>query len=615
MTEVVDSYARRILAQMPDKIEIIDDDGNVTHQAVANGKTNTIRMYSAWGGGSGGSTGGDTGGTTTNPGHETVGDDVYPGDVNEGEVTKRFKLWQGPSNTNADTTVTFNQDLGENLNGLGDGLQAQLSMVETPYFDGKATKSKKIQITNGESGLNKFSTTAPIPISLKKGRLASKDSLRVELSGNAVDEIIYSSDIKSIGQIKTEEDSTAGKKNSYDILNGTVSLGSYSAGNVSYNSATISTATDPANRSGTRLVCYQNDKQIATGLFGQKTLYISGLTPLTVYDDLTIRYESIDGQATSNTMHVKSFTTKQMPDSATALPPVSSSRMTATPHGNGIEFLISDSLIGYKFALFDLNNNIVAESSISGSYIYLDNLEFDTAYYFKWAFILERENSDTDKITYPSISFQVGGDGNMQLKTTRGQIEDKSGSLISTFDIIVDFINSYTVQTEVQQLAPNTYIFVGKSNQVQLSNVLKSFDNIGDGLEFNFVDPVMIYQNTRSTLSNLQFPNRIRVPKSAILNGISTFDLKSLLFPISNPVTIKQDNVSVVHDGVWGSIKNGEPGMTNGFTLSSDAINLTFQNGGVSITGDVLVKTGFTMFDPQKVELSIASISTYKEDE
>ncbi|MFC6324048.1 hypothetical protein [Companilactobacillus baiquanensis] len=662
MSTIRDAWLRDFATQLPLGIDIKDDDGNVIHSSIGDRKTHKITLYSAWlgkssGGSTGGNTGGntgddggDTGGTTTNPGHETVGDDVYPGDVNKGEVTKRFKLWQGPSNTNADTTVTFNQDLGENLDGLGDGLQARLSMVETPYFDGKATKSKKIQITNGESGLNKFSTTAPIPISLKKGRLASKDTLKVDLNGDGSKETVFAGPVYDIPNFISREDVSGKKITHYNFGSGFQNPPStISTSVITSNSFIIERnqiTDETADRTGTRLVVYKDGEKYAVGPMDISIVQVEGLTPATVYKSgqFTVQYEDINGNPTSNSLSVKQFTTKPIDDivlNPTALPTFQNTSIAnwTNPgifpaqyypsYGKNIAMIGSKSIVinalfsgsGYSLALLDADNQIVALGNPGVNYLIYDGIQPNHTYTdFKLTLIFTRKVLADDTRINPSVSFKYNDDGTMNVNTTQGSIKDKDDNLISTFDLTVDYVNSYTSQKEVSQLTVGSYLFVGDSTSASLVGVSKDFNNIGDGLEIHFVDPATSTDSVyRTRLAYMGLPSVVRIPKQYILNGISNYSL--LDSPLKTYLGV--NDVETYYQGTWKNYKAAYPNGSLYYYVGCTSLSFSFSNGTVEVEGNLAAGKGSSSLNTVDEIIAaipkslphIAYVTNYKEGE
>ncbi|MFD1418469.1 hypothetical protein [Companilactobacillus keshanensis] len=649
---VKDEQARNLLKKMPLAVEIADDDGNVIHQSIGNHTTNRIRLYSSWlGNGSGSSTGGNTGGntgTTTNPGHETVGDDVYPGDVNKGEVTKRFKLWQGPSNTNADTTVTFNQDLGENLDGLGDGLQAQLSMVETPYFNGKSTTPKKIQITNGEAGLNKFSTTSPIPISLKKGRLASKDILKVELSGDGSKETLISGPILQIPGFNSREDVSSTKITRYNFGDGYQNPEtSIAATNITSTSFILDRNRilyEKSNRTGTRLVVYKDNEKYAVGPMDISIIEVDGLNPATIYKrgQFTVRYEDINGNPASNTIPVVQITTLANDESVpTKLPtfqyngvvnwtnpgtfPASGypnvTNNIVTIGSTGIVIDTQDNTPGYSLVLLDKNNRVLAKGTPGVRYLFYNNLQPNQSYIgFKLTKVFSRDIKEGDIVTNPSVSFKFNDDGTMNISTTQGSIKDKDDNLISTFDLIVDYVNSYASQKEVSQLTVGSYLFVGDSTSASLVGVSKDFGNIGDGLEIHFVDPATSADSTyRARLAYMDLPSVVRIPKQYILNGISNYSL------LDSPLKtyLGGNDVETYYQGTWKNYKATYPNGSLYYYVGCTSLSFSFSNGTVEVEGNLAAGQGSSSLNTVDAIIAaipkslphIAYVTNYKEGE
>lgn len=625
MSTIRDAWLRKFATQLPLGIDIKDDDGNVIHSSIGDPKTHKITLYSAWlGKSSGGSTGGNTGtggdsgnaggdtGGTTNPGHETVGDDVYPGDVNKGEVTKRFKLWQGPSNTNADTTVTFNQDLGDNLDGLGDGLQARISMVETPYLDGVATSPRTLKLNSTSLKNWDYETSIPVPISFKKGRVASKDKLLVSADFKN-NKIFYSSKVLQIPKFTTATEypeKTIFRNIDTSLLN---SKKNTTPAKVSDSAILINLGTNGA-QPGKRIVATKNDSRVGVGLIGNGAVIAEGLTPNTRYaaGDIKIHYEDINGNVLSNEVNVEAFNTDgkyQEPNNIYSFV-YPNTGVSATPYSNGFWVSFSVSQDGRRLGILDGNNNLVASSSMKFLVVYIDGLKPDTEYSgYKLVVYSEHEISDTDVVTSPSISFKYGDDADMIVSPVQGSIKDSTGTLLSTYDIIIDYMNSYTVQNAVSQINPQDILFDGASTDVQLREVSKYFDNISDGLEIHLVNYVQQGSGSnlaRFKLTDMNFPVTLKIPREYIFGGVSTFDLSNYFKDVSNKAV--SSGYYKYTNGAW--VYNSS--NTLGITVTTCDVKATLQNGSIEFSGNVHnIRSGYEGI----WTLQIASVNTYKEGE
>lgn len=628
MSKIRDAWLRKFATQLPLGIDIKDDDGNVIHKSIGDPKTHMITLYSAWlGKGSGGSTGGNTGtgdggntggdtGGTTNPGHETVGDDVYPGDVNKGELTKRFKLWQGPSKPNEDTTVTFNQDLGENLDGLGDGLQAQLSMVETPYLGGKALTQRSMNVSSLKNNNWDFQTDIPAPISIKKGRLASKDNISIKVNASN-NKILYPSRILTIASFTTAPD-YPGSVVSRDIPGSLLDLsGCWVPAHVNATSFQI-WKDGSGSRNGQRLVVTKDGVKVSSGLLGNDIVTVNDLKPSTGYSKGTfkIHYEDASGNIMSNEADIQTFSTKEEYAEPESIYNISTVYETPTVFSDGIvlQFVENTDLNGRIMGVLNSDNKLVAMSDLKNTYIYVGGLESDHVYSdYKFVIFNEHEISDTDSVVSPSIDFQYNADGNMLLHPTQGVIKNADGTILATYDIVLNYINSYTVQSETTQIDPQDILFSGSSSTVQLRNVSKNFDNISDGLVINFdeyTSSLAYSPIIRIKLSDLNLPKSIKISKKNIFSGVTQVDISNKFQGATNQAFTA--GYQAFKDNKWQDV----PSNMNKWGLKTTTCDakLTFQNGSIILESNVhMTRSGYS--GESIIHFQIASVTTYKEGE
>lgn len=554
----------------------------------------------------------DSGGEIIDPEHPSVGDDVYAGDVNKGEVIKRFKLWEGPSGQNKDTTVIFSQDLGKNLDSLGDGLQAQLSMIETPYLAGKALKPRTVKVGSKINDNWNYNTDVPVPISFKKERVASKDKLSVPVSVKN-SKIIYSSAALDIPEFTTGIEYPT-KVPVVNISN-TDHLNSVTPNIISYDGFKVVLEA----RSGARIIVTKNGARVGVGLIAQSVAIVDQLEPETLFKlgDFKVHYEDIYGNVVSNELDVESFSTikkgQEPKDIYSYVYPNNSVEASVTQNGFAVVFLDdSDNAKGRKLGILDDENRLVAESDIHYSYVFVDGLKPNTKYSgYKFIVFSEHDISNTDVVISPKISFQYSDDGNMIVSPTQGIIKDNSGAILTTYDVIVNYINSYTSQTEVSQINPQNILFSGVSNNVQLRDVSKNFDNVSDGLLIYLYDYVQQGSGSeirRYKLDDIGFPTLLKIPREYIFSGISTVDLSGKFSKFINSTITS--SFEKFENGIWKSYTSN----TENRKVASCDVKAILQNGSIDFIGDIHTTTsgvtGETIWN-----LHIASVTTYKEDE
>ncbi|WP_125711773.1 hypothetical protein [Companilactobacillus kedongensis] len=628
---VKDEQARNLLKKMPLAVEIADDDGNVIHKSIGNPTTNRIRLYSSWlGNGSGSSTGGntggntgtggddggDTGGTTTNPGHESIGFDTYPGDLYKGEVTKRYKLWQGPSALNSNTVVNFNQDLGTDLAVTGDGLQADISMVETPYFAGKAMTSRTISIVTNNGDNWKYLTNIPLPISIKKENLATKNSLSIPLSVKN-NKIIYVSGKKSLADFTTL-DKYPGTINDFEFPSTELSSsGTIVPSKVVDDGFMISLA---RQCTGVSLVVTKDGKNIAKGVASK--VIVQGLKPLKSYvtGEFKVHFEDISGNKVSNDVDVASFSTANNYSDSDSIYDISKATFSAVKsYSTGFSLdvtLTGNYTDGSMIAVFDPDGNLVSYNNYQYNYIEVSNLKPSSKYSgYTVAIVNEHLISDTDVVSVPKANFQYKDDGTMDFKPVQGVVKDSSGNILSTYDIVLNYINSYTSQSAVDQISTQNILFEGASTTAQLRDVTKNFDNIQDGLVIKFVDEVVWTYNSsiyKFHLSDFGFLGSIKIPKKEIFSGVTNIDISGG-FSDALGHMIGAKLVPQYKNGVWS-----KPDVTSGsfpHKIQSCDVKISTQGGSVDLSST------FNMIDLMNSEvegtfsIQIASVSAYKEGE
>ncbi|MDT6951152.1 hypothetical protein [Companilactobacillus alimentarius] len=189
MVNVIDNGARNRTNKMPVGIKIIDDKGDVAHTAKTDLGTNYISLESKWfgsssnntGGGTGGNTGGNPTGTDTSGGINNI-----PGNLSDGSLSGRYLEWKGQSAVDKPTTITFDDDVGNNLNRIGDGLQFDGHIQKVLVDKGKEGAVTSIPITFSPSNAKasgEYVTTSPIPFSIDKSSFIVGKKLTITLNG------------------------------------------------------------------------------------------------------------------------------------------------------------------------------------------------------------------------------------------------------------------------------------------------------------------------------------------------------------------------------------------------------------------------------------------------
>lgn len=190
MVNVIDNGARNRTNMMPVGIKIIDDKGDVAHTAKTDLGTNYISLESKWFGSSSNNTGGgNTGGNsdTTPAGTDTSGGvNIIPGSLDDGSITSRRLEWSGTTSTTEATNITFMNDVGLNLNQVGDGLQFWGHMQRIKVTDGVKADADIVPLNFDPKNVKKndyYTTTSPIPFSISRDKLPTAKKVTITLNG------------------------------------------------------------------------------------------------------------------------------------------------------------------------------------------------------------------------------------------------------------------------------------------------------------------------------------------------------------------------------------------------------------------------------------------------
>ena len=138
----------------------------------------------------GGSTGATTGGgnsDNTPAGTDTSGGvNIIPGSLTDGSLTERYLQWQGPSQTGSPTKINFPNEVGTNLNLVGDGLQFYGHLEKVPVTAGVQGTATSIPLKfdpTNVSSAGYFVTTSPCPISINRSTFTVGKKITITLNG------------------------------------------------------------------------------------------------------------------------------------------------------------------------------------------------------------------------------------------------------------------------------------------------------------------------------------------------------------------------------------------------------------------------------------------------
>lgn len=130
--------------------------------------------------------------------HPSDGDNVYPGSLENGEITGRYILNNVETDPTKVTNLVFQKDVGTNLNMVGDGLEFQGYILKTPIVKGVKGKPVKIPINYDPKNVFKdgcYTSTSPYPINVRSSSF--KVDIPVEISLNGIGENISGKNTKA----------------------------------------------------------------------------------------------------------------------------------------------------------------------------------------------------------------------------------------------------------------------------------------------------------------------------------------------------------------------------------------------------------------------------------
>lgn len=119
----------------------------------------------------------------TNP---SVGADVYPGSLANGEITGRYLLNDTVTDPTKVTNLTFKQDVGAKMNMVGDGLEFHGYLLKTTITNGVKGSSVKIPIFYDPKNALKegyYVTTSPYLIHIKADSFTVGTPVKIVFDG------------------------------------------------------------------------------------------------------------------------------------------------------------------------------------------------------------------------------------------------------------------------------------------------------------------------------------------------------------------------------------------------------------------------------------------------
>lgn len=176
------------VADLPYKLRIVDESGQVKHSYTGKASTNSIDIPQSVLGINSGSTGGNTGDNTGNTGNSnpSVGIDYYAGSLADGEITQRKLEWSGTDDPKAKTIITFNDDPGTKFFGQFDGITALGHIVGTAVNKGVIGNTYNIPLSYDPKNVVKakyYTTVSPYPIYIKSASLPIGQKVELPING------------------------------------------------------------------------------------------------------------------------------------------------------------------------------------------------------------------------------------------------------------------------------------------------------------------------------------------------------------------------------------------------------------------------------------------------
>lgn len=567
----------------------------------------------------------NSGGEVVDPEHPSVGDDIYSGDVNKGEITKRWNLWNGKSNINEPTQINFDQNLGNDLSSISDGLQLKIILKKTTTLDDVTQNSIDMPINNDESSINEYSTDAYMPISFSKNALMSDRELSVPFKGNGEEGITYVGDTYKGAHFRTASFSTNGDiphsiggASSSTFLKSIIGSTSYV-----YDFSGYDIPASSGSRIGQELVIFKDGDVYDVMPEGSKIALIKNLSPATKYEaTFSMAYRNIVTKVVGPKFNITSFTTLPITSNPKKLP--DSPSLTKYVWAKTVDYIASDRLSreGCYLTAFNKEGKVVAQSEKDQPFISITGLTPESSYEsYTFAYTFTDFQTENVSVNIPSISviYDINNQS-LMIKPKQGnkKINDR---LCVTYDPIVYEINSYERQKEKPQLEDNSYLFVGNSTDISLNGIEDNFDNLGDGLIIEFEDPSYIMGGSNMiSLSSLNLNKFLKISKDDLYSGINSINLLPLLFNGLTGNYLLQQNVYGMSNNGWYLMSPATSSSDYRFYLVGTYLKLNIDIKKISILSDVysgrdIEDTGLTAHIGKGTLWSpkILSIKTYKE--
>ncbi|WP_338232796.1 hypothetical protein [Companilactobacillus muriivasis] len=209
------------------------------------------------------------------------------------------------------------------------------------------------------------------------------------------------------------------------------------------------------------------------------------------------------------------------------------------------------------------------------------------------------ENLSGKNVLAPHLKIKFNGDGTMTYSSVTGYDTD-GNTTGANYEVVVDAIATFSVQTAVAQLPASVYFFNGSTDSdATLSGASDFYENAMDGLELNLESSYSVNMSAYSSrsaffdfnLNDIGLSSPIRIPKDKLIVGLTLNNVFK---------GIKIIDYSEYVDGVGGVSVNG---------IGKNSIKIMDKSISIDISVNVKPtdKNGSV-----SQELRLAKVSTFK---
>lgn len=222
----------------------------------------------------------------------------------------------------------------------------------------------------------------------------------------------------------------------------------------------------------------------------------------------------------------------------------------------------------------------------------------------------------------PGVGFTFKSDKTMDIRPIQGFDNDGAADGITgyTYDVVVDVIADYSIQTAVQQLPTTVNLFSGDAiGDIALGGSDDFYTNVSDGLEIE-MEPYIYLANSARNLFPGRIPttdlftsNKLLIPKEQLINGLSIRMPYVLTEDFANKINKssityyanKDTNLSKnAPDSSWKTTQT-----TLVISITND--NISFSRGSINVDINLNLKNG-TTFSTNVLNWAVAYVRPYK---